>query len=218
MRRGYDTVASFYDALAGLIFGDVQLQAQEYLLSHIPPNSNVLIVGGGSGWILDAINKLHPSGLTITYIDASRGMMALAKQRATAGHSITFIADSIENIKLGDGSFDIVITPFLFDNFTAPDCKSIFVKLHKALNGNGAWLFADFRQPVLWKHKLLLKTMYLFFGIIAGIKAKQLPGTDSLFAEAGYTQVAQREYWDGFISAMVYEHHVQKNNSKFWKE
>ncbi len=202
----YDNVAFFYDALARLIFGRQQLSAQEFLIKHIPENARVLIVGGGSGWILEAIARQRPTGFAITYIDASGKMVALAKKKNTAGNSITFITADIAQTQLATASFDVVITPFLFDNFTQPICDEVFNKLHLSLHKNGIWLFTDFQQPALGRHRLLLRAMYLFFGITSGIKARGLPDTGGLFAAAGYSPVVQVQLMGGFIVATVYKH------------
>jgi ubiquinone/menaquinone biosynthesis C-methylase UbiE len=202
----YDNVAFFYDALARLIFGRQQLTALEFLIRHIPENARVLIVGGGSGWILESIARQHPTGLSITYIDASGKMVALAKKKNTAGNNITFITADIAQTQLNEGSFDVVITPFLFDNFTQPVCDEVFNKLHLSLCKNGTWLFTDFQQTTLRRHQLLLRAMYLFFRITSGIKARQLPDTGGLFAAAGYSPVAQAQLMGGFIVATVYKH------------
>jgi ubiquinone/menaquinone biosynthesis C-methylase UbiE len=67
----YNYIASFYDRLCQLVFGQSVKNAQIASLGFIPPTSNVLIVGAGTGWILEEINKIHQNGLSITYIDIS---------------------------------------------------------------------------------------------------------------------------------------------------
>ncbi len=52
MAANYNNSAWFYDSLAGLVYGKALVKAQVYLLQYIPADSNILIVGGGTGWIL----------------------------------------------------------------------------------------------------------------------------------------------------------------------
>ena len=75
MKNGYDNVSFFYDRLSSLIFGDKLQFPQRYFIEAIPANARVLIVGGGSGWILEAICSHHSKGLAITYIDSSPKMV-----------------------------------------------------------------------------------------------------------------------------------------------
>jgi spermidine synthase len=83
MAGNYDNSASFYDGLSRLVFGRTLIAAQVAFLSSIPKNAKVLIIGGGTGWILEEITRLYPSGLTITYVEISANMMALSQKRNT---------------------------------------------------------------------------------------------------------------------------------------
>ena len=80
LERNYDSIALIYDRLARLVYGRSLVNAQLYLLDAIPAEAHVLIVGGGTGWVLEEITKRHPSGLSIDYIDAASKMVALAKK------------------------------------------------------------------------------------------------------------------------------------------
>ena len=71
MAANYDNSAWFYDRLSRLIYGKALVRSQVYLLRYIPAGSIILIAGGGTGWILEEISKLHPSGLKITYVEIS---------------------------------------------------------------------------------------------------------------------------------------------------
>jgi hypothetical protein len=60
MAASFNNSAWFYDRLSRLVYGKAIVNTQLYLLGYIQPNSNILIVGGGTGWILDEITRLHP--------------------------------------------------------------------------------------------------------------------------------------------------------------
>src|ERR1700744_542206 len=97
MAANYDNSAWFYDRLSRLVYGKALIRSQIYLLKHIPKNSNILIAGGGTGWILEEIVKIHPSGLTITYVEVSANMMDLSKKRNVQSNKVTFIYEPVEN-------------------------------------------------------------------------------------------------------------------------
>ena len=78
MKNNYNTIAGYYDFLSRTIFQRSIINAQVALLSYIKPNSTVLIVGGGTGWILE---KIEPAGLEITYVEISENMLALSRKR-----------------------------------------------------------------------------------------------------------------------------------------
>jgi len=202
LKRTYNNVAWIYDRLARLIYGRALIEAQLHLLKAIPPQSRILIAGGGTGWILEEITHIHPSGLNITYVDISDKMIALAAKRNIGKNKVTFINAPIQDLVATD-SFDIIITPFLFDNFTDQNLPAIFSKLHVLLTPKGLWLYCDFQNTnVLWQ-KSLLKIMYLFFRLICGVEASHLPDASASFNNHGYQPLSEKTFLKDFIIAQV---------------
>ena len=199
----YDNAASFYDKLSRLVFGDRLIKAQVYLLRHIPPNAKVLIVGGGTGWILDELTRLHPSGLDITYVEISANMMALSQKRNAGDNHVTFINQPIQQVALHD-NFDITITPFLLDNFTDESLPSVFEPIHQCLKSTGFWLYTDFQLTgKLWQG-IMLKSMLLFFKILCGVESWRLPDAKGMFVKHGYSVVDEKSFFGEFVVSRVY--------------
>lgn len=204
MASNYNKSAWFYDGLSQLVYGRALINAQIYLLQFVPANSAVLIVGGGTGWILEELTKIHPAGLQITYVEVAADMMAHSKQRNVGGNDVVFINDAIENTTINT-EFDVVITPFLFDNFTEPTAQKVFNHIHQLLKPGGTWLNADFQLTGKWWQSILLKSMFLFFRVLCKIEASQLPDVESLFTSHGYKVVEARSFYGEFVVARVYE-------------
>ena len=215
MRNNYDNIASSYDLLSRLVFFRSQVKAQIEQLKYIPEGSNVLIAGGGTGWILEEIAKIHPSGLSITYVEISAKMLEISQKRNTKANTITYIRSSIEEFRPAlnkESQYDIVITAFLFDNFLPEKVNSVFTQLHSYLKTGGSWLFCDFNYQENSGKKwqlYLLKTMYLFFRYIAHVEARSLTQTVQLFTNSGYTIENEAYYYKGFIKSVVYCKHEQ---------
>jgi ubiquinone/menaquinone biosynthesis C-methylase UbiE len=204
MAANYNNSAWFYDSLAKLVYGKALVNAQVYLLTHIPSNTKVLIVGGGTGWILDELARIHPSGLQITYVEIAPNMMVQSKKRDTGNNQVTFINDAIENINL-PADFDIALTPFLLDNFTEESLSKVFISIATLLKPNALWLNTSFQLTGKWWQRVLLKTMFIFFKITCGIEASKLPGIDKCFEDNGFTLVDQQSFFGEFIGARVYQ-------------
>jgi ubiquinone/menaquinone biosynthesis C-methylase UbiE len=204
MAANYDNSAWFYDRLSRLVYGKALVRAQVYLLKHIPESSDILIAGGGTGWILEEIAKVHPSGLTITYAEISSNMMALSKKRNAGGNKVIFINEPVENID-SDKFYDLVFTPFLFDNFTEETLQAVLAHLHNRLKPGGIWLNTDFRSTGKWWHTFLLKSMILFFRLICGIEAKKLPGIEGQFERHQYKVIDQKSFFGEFILSTGYQ-------------
>lgn len=207
MAANYDNSAWFYDRLSRLVYGKALVRSQAYLLRHIPKNSTILIAGGGTGWILEEIAKVHPSGLTITYAEISANMMALSKKRNVGGNKVIFINEPVENIE-NDSLYDLVFTPFLFDNFTGETLRYVFIHIHNGLKPGGIWLNTDFKPTGKWWQAFLLKSMIVFFRAICGIEAKKLPDIEKQFELHQYQVIDQKSFFGEFILSTAYEKEI----------
>lgn len=203
MAANYDNSAWFYDRLSRMVYGKALIQSQVYLLKHIPENSSILIAGGGTGWILEEITKIHPSGLTITYAEISPNMMALSKKRNVGNNKVTFVNEPVEDTKEST-VYDVVFTPFLFDNFTEKTLQRVFTHLHNRLKPGGVWLNTDFKPTGKWWHAFLLRSMIVFFRLICRIEAKNLPAIERQFEQHQYNIIDQKTFFGEFILSTAY--------------
>lgn len=204
MAANYDNSAWFYDQLSRLVYGKALVRAQVYLLQYIPVGSNILIAGGGTGWILEEISKLHSSGLKITYVEISANMMALSRKRNIGSNEVIFINGPVENLE-GQNNYDVLITPFLFDNFTEQTLQIVFAHLHNQLKPGGLWLNTDFRPTGKWWQAFLLQSMISFFRIICQIEAKKLPEIEKCFEQHQLKIIGQRDFFGEFILSTAYQ-------------
>lgn len=207
MTNNYDSIASFYDTLSRMVFFRSQVKAQLHQLHYLSAGQKILIVGGGTGWILEEITKLQQTGLIITYVEVSAKMLELSGKRDTGNNSVTFIHSPIEQFSI-EGMYDVVITAFLFDNFMEEKAQQVFQQLHTQLNRNGFWLFTDFfyteKSGRKWQ-LFLLKTMYWFFRRVSNVEAKALVHTERYFVEKGYRVLQEQYYYGKFIQSIVYQ-------------
>ena len=131
-------------------------------------------------------------------------MMAQAQQRNAGGNQVNFITSPVEETNLRS-VFDIVLTPFLFDNFTNTSMRKIFSLLDNHLAQNGIWLYSDFRDTDVPIQKAMLKIMYFFFRVSCGIEALGLPATEECFRDHEYKVREQKTILNGFVVSTVYE-------------
>jgi len=203
MAANYNNAARFYDGLSRVVYGKALVEAQVYLLRYIAPNSNILIVGGGTGWILEEIALIHPSGLHITYVEASDKMLALSQQRKVGNNQVIYINEAIEDVT-GLNNFDVIITPFLFDNFTPEKLETVFAHLHPLLKPKGLWLNTDFQLTGQWWQNVLLKSMLLFFKVLCGVESSKLPDFEKQFELYSYQVISNTTFFGEFIAAKAY--------------
>ena len=207
MDNNYDKIAGHYDALSRLVFFKSQVNAQINQLQYIPENSSILIAGGGTGWILEELTRVHPSGLKIIYVEISGKMIALSQKRSFKDNHVEFINLGIEDFKT-DLIFDVILTPFLFDNFAEERAVKVFNQLNTHLKKDGLWFLVDFSLNTTngnWWKWLLLKSMYSFFKLLGIVEANKLINMDPYFLKAHYQIVEERLYYGGFIKATIFK-------------
>lgn len=206
MKNNYDPIANNYDWLSRIFFQRKLILSQTCVLPQIPVNSSILIVGGGSGWILEEIAKIQPAGLSITYVEISKKMIRKAQERDVRQNEVLFVNEAIEDFTAHE-LFDVVFTAYLFDNFGAQRVEMVFNKLNGLLKEDGKWLFVDFhidetKSP--WWQKWWMKTMLFFFGIICDIEARQPLPTEALFTKKGFIEFYQYTHMQNFLKSIVY--------------
>jgi ubiquinone/menaquinone biosynthesis C-methylase UbiE len=206
MKNNYDRIAGNYDVLSRLVFQKSIVRSQKALLPLLHVPCKLLIVGGGTGWILEELTQAHPMGLRITYVEISEKMIALARNRDTGKNRVCFVHSAIEDF-VSDEQFDAVMTPFLFDNFNQERAEAVFSKLDTMLMPGGNWLFVDFhiekKLKGVWQ-KILLKSMYWFFATVCNVEARKLPDMGPLFQNAGYAPLHRSLHFHGFIQSVGY--------------
>lgn len=207
MNNNYDKIANHYDTLSRLVFFRSQVNAQVNQLGYIPENSTVLIAGGGTGWILEELAKVHVSGLKIVYVEISAKMIALSLKRNYQGNHVDFINLGIEDFKT-DKNFDVILTPFLFDNFVEEQAAKVFEQLNRYLKKDGLWFLVDFslnKKNGKWWKWVLLQSMYSFFKILGMVEANHLIDIVPYFLKNDYKIIEARSYYGSFIKAFIFK-------------
>lgn len=204
MAADYDLIARLYDPLSRVVFGRTLMQAQQVLLPCIPPHSHILIAGGGTGWILERIAAIYGEGLVIDYVEPSERMMELSRQRLCGNNTVRFHQVPIEEFASGE-RYGIVITPFLFDNFTADKARQVFDHIAAMQDSSSLWLYTDYHVAAgspLWQ-RILLRTMYRFFRIVSGVETQEMPDMTPLF-QRSHVPVYTRRFYRAFILSVAY--------------
>jgi tRNA (cmo5U34)-methyltransferase len=198
----FDSVAKIYDVLNKFVFGKRMVDAQTFFLPEVPKHAKVLILGGGTGWLLRELVKRNAT-CEIWYIEASSTMLELskkvtdnAKQRI---HYIHGTQSSIpENI-----SYDIVITNFFLDLFSERSCEEVIKKIGASLHPPCRWIVTEFENTYWW-HRLLLKIMYLFFRVTSNVEASKLPDWKVLIYKQNLVESKSALFYGAFIKSTLF--------------
>jgi tRNA (cmo5U34)-methyltransferase len=199
--NGFDRLAPFYDRLAQMLYGSAIRNAQIRFLSAIPQRSRVLILGGGTGWILQELFSFRPD-CEVWYIESSAKMLDMARRRSP-GRRIHFMLCT--TLEIPAQAFDVIMTFFFLDLFSPMTLKKMIPEILAAAKPSALWLVADFANQGKWWQKLLLRIMYQFFRSTCHIDARQLPDWGPIIREAGFEKKDVESFYAGFIQSEAYD-------------
>lgn len=199
----FDWIANYYDSLSKVIYGKTLERSQLFFLSQVPNNSRILILGGGTGKILSTLLKMNDS-CRISYVEASARMLSLARKQIPArlDKRVQFIHGMQSSVP--DHDFDIIITNFYLDMFSAPRLPGICADVNSKLRRGGLWFITDFVDQKKWWQAILLWTMYRFFVLTCGIEGSNLPDWQNALRAIGLREESVKLFYGGFIKSSVF--------------
>jgi SAM-dependent methyltransferase len=207
----FDFLAPHYRWLETLAFGDSLQRARTCWINKIARPNRTLIVGEGNGRFLCELLRVHP-GIAVDCIDASREMLRRARARLlrTSPESIPhvrFLCKDILNWS-PQRSYDLLVTHFVLDCFPRPELRMIVNKCAAAAEPGAFWLIADFILPptrfARVHAQLWLWLMYSFFGITAGIKAKNIVDPHPILAGNRFVRASSTVSRAGMLRSDLY--------------
>lgn len=207
----YDKIAPYYDTLANMIFGKSIKMCQLEFLNLIPPNSKILIVGGGTGWIIKSVLE-HTQSSSIIYLEKSKKMIDLAQKliKKDNHHNIDFVNKSLERYEARN-SFDVVICNFFFDLFLHQELNNRIEKVKNLLKIDGLLLVSDFQLInklgyKIWQ-KPISKFMHIFFKLTTGISSQELSPIKLEIMNSKFKIIEEKTFFGKMIFSVVFKNH-----------
>jgi ubiquinone/menaquinone biosynthesis C-methylase UbiE len=194
----FNQLSSFYDVLKRIVFGNSLDIATTHFLKIVPSHTKILIIGGGTGKILNSFNSTHH----IKYVELSNSMIEKAR-KVNSMAFIEFIQADILKWK-AEEKFDFIITPFILDCFNEADLKLIFPKLKAYLISEGCWIQTDF-YPKNLTQKLLVCMMYFFFRITAKLKVKKIGDFNHFFEAHNFICIRNARFFHSMVESKIYQ-------------
>ena len=190
-KNDFDAIAPYYDFLQWVVFGRQLLAATTHFFDCIAPGSRVLVVGGGTGQLLDYL----PHGCQVDYLEKSQKMIDLARKNRPQP---TYILGDILKFRR-KRQYDVVICPFVLDVFCPVNIKEVLLVIRGLIRPEGLLLVSDFALTNKWWHEATLWVMYNFFAKMSGLEADKLLDIMSLLKDAGFSQQHLQVAKRGFV-------------------
>lgn len=194
----YARVAPWYQPLSRLIFGNTLIRAQRIALDTVSPGSRLLIAGGGDGEILKYLREW--SG-PIDFVEISPEMLRLARRKGS--ENVRWLQQDIFNFR-PDQPYDIILFPFLLDNFLPEEAEKLIARLSSFLREKAQVIIIDYTETPAFGQKILLRAMYLFFRIAADVRVKALPPIEKIMQANGFHKTRSMHLYGGFVEIKHY--------------
>jgi cyclopropane fatty-acyl-phospholipid synthase-like methyltransferase len=199
--NAYCRIARYYDGLSRLVFGSSIARSQMMYIPAIPEESNVLILGGGTGWLLEDLLLKRPR-CNYWFLDSSLEMIKMASRRVGYDKRVRFIHGKLDHIP-EEVDYDVVIANFFFDQFSDQDLHLILKELAEMMAEHGVLIVTDFVGERVWQ-KIFLKIMYCAFTAIGAVVVTALSDWDALIRDNGFSVAGTERFYGGFIRSVFY--------------
>lgn len=187
--------------MARFVFGKAIIDSQTCFLNTIPTGVRILILGGGTGWLLEKISEQNKF-CKIWYVELSGEMIKRSRSRKTTDE-IYFIQGTEQDIP-AYLKVDVIITNFYLDLFPEKKLYQIIRHLSSHANESCIWLATDFVKQSWW-HKPALSVMYTFFRLTCRIEAAGLPKWSSSLEASNWREISTQSRFGSFIKSSVWQ-------------
>lgn len=140
-RRLFAPLGPTYDRSAAVLSLGQDPRWRRFLVSRVPPWSNVLDVATGTGAVA---RRLLEHGCTVTGLDQSPEMLRVA--RARLGERARFVEGRAERLPFDDASFDAVTFTYLLRYVEDPG--AVLRELARVVRPGGTLAMLEFFVPV----------------------------------------------------------------------
>jgi ubiquinone/menaquinone biosynthesis C-methylase UbiE len=206
-RPGFDLLAPHYTWMEKILAGPRLQRCRTAWLDQLAGSRRLLVAGVGHGPALADVMARHPD-LHITCVDASAGMLAVARKRAQAA-GLDLARLEFVHARLPDWTpaekFDALATHFFLDCFTPAQLAEVIAALARDATPDARWIVSDFALPAgrlaRWRAQAVHGLMYLFFRVVTRLPARCWTEPDTILRAHGFSLAGRRDSEWGLLRA-----------------
>lgn len=143
IRKAFDEIATEYDAQREYIIPDMRNYYGAAIWAAETPTATpaILDIGAGTGLLSALLLEKYPSA-TLTLLDISEKMLAVARERFRNRENVRFRAGDYSRVDLG-GPYDLVCSALSIHHLVPEDKHRLFERVCQALSPGGLFVNAD---------------------------------------------------------------------------
>jgi SAM-dependent methyltransferase len=205
----FNHLAHIYRWAEWFTFGPTLSQCRGAFLPAMKSRQSALVIGDGDGRFTARLLQQN-SRIVVDALDASEAMLQELKRRAArhASRINTLNLDAREFIPPGP-HYDLIATHFFLDCLTTDEVARLAARLRQGVTEGALWVVSDFAVPrtryAQLAARLLVSALYRAFGILTGLRIRQLPEHATALAQSGFRLMQRRERLGGLLASELWQ-------------
>jgi hypothetical protein len=199
----FDGLARLYRWMEWLSFGPFLWWCRCAFLGEMRDRCRALIFGDGDGRFTARLLRENP-GVDIEAVDASAAMLAALLRRvgSDAARVQTSCLDA-RDWQPASVSHDLIVTHFFLDCLTSREVQSLAVRVRDSADPCALWVVSEFAVPAShfgrWIALPVVSTLYCAFGVLTGLRQRQLPDHRDALRSAGFNLLREKRWLGGLL-------------------
>ncbi len=195
MKRSFDLLARPYRWMEYATFGGALQRCRTWYLQDLSRVRSVLVLGDGDGRFAARLLTAAPQARLVA-VDSSAGMLAALRARCEVQDAGGRVTTCQANLQHGlpqavcRQQYDLVVSHFFFDCLSEAELARLATDFVPLLRPEAAWLVSEFHVPPTWLRlpaRLLVRSLYLAFRLLTGLRTQRLPDHARVLQQHGYT-------------------------------
>jgi SAM-dependent methyltransferase len=203
----FNLIARPYRWLEYLTLGRALERCRLYFLPLLLDQKRALVLGDGDGRFLSALLSANPH-IHASAVDTSATMLQLLSKRCKDDATRLETHHTSALTFAPTGPYDLVVTHFFLDCLTQSELETLINRIAPTLTPSALWLVSDFRippGPMRLPARMVVRSLYLAFRIITGLRTVRLPDYATPLAKMGLTRVAHHYSLGGLLTTELWQ-------------
>ncbi|HEY0760529.1 MAG TPA: class I SAM-dependent methyltransferase [Acidisarcina sp.] len=220
----FDRLARSYVWLEYLSFGPMLSRTRLHYLSEMARARRVLVLGDGDGRFLQSLLRSNDQAI-FDVVDSSGAMLAELAGRANHDPRVRLhCCDALDfepskarmtasPVCSAEGApYDLVVSHFFLDCFATGELEQLLSRIRPHLAPHASWVVSEFALPGSkagsWLAAGLIRGMYLAFGLLTGLRVRELPNYAWAFRRAGLRRSRYKLRVGGLLTSELWQTQV----------
>jgi SAM-dependent methyltransferase len=212
----FDRLARVYRWMEYFSFGTYLQQCRCLRLAEMAASQRALVYGDGDGRFLAEMVRRAPK-IRATAVDSSSKMLLRLAQGLPSKAQVRLVhADALvcTPAEFPDAPFDLIVSHFFLDCFNEAEIASLVARVNAAAAKTAHWVVSDFaiapRKPARLVGALIVRGLYIAFGLLTGLKTRRLPDHARVMRESGWVLEDRRQLLGGLLMSESWSRDVSR--------